>query len=78
MSYLYSVVSVKMLSSGLNVMVVPRSEHSPMTSTCEVGAPLLYVWRYIFPSRLRISAISSVESAFTHDTPTPCRPPETL
>ena len=38
MSYLYSVVSVKMLSSGLNVMVVPRSEHSPMTSTCDGGA----------------------------------------
>ena len=76
MSYLYSVVSVKMLSSGLNVMVVPRSEHSPMTSTCDVGAPLLYVWRYTLPSRLPICYL--VESAFTHDTPTPCRPPETL
>ena len=32
---------VKMLPSGLKVMVVPRSVHSPTTSTCEVGAPLL-------------------------------------
>ena len=77
MSYLYSVVSVKILPSGLKVIVVPRSSQVPITSTGEVGAPLLYDWRNILPSRW-ISAMSSVESAFTHETPTPCRPPETL
>ncbi len=66
MSYLYSVVSVKMLSSGLNVMVVPAVGHSPMTSAYATFFRPSYVWKYTLPSRLRISAISSVESAFTH------------
>src|SRR5215218_1988783 len=49
-----------------------------------VGAPLcsvpgrLYVYSCVQlnPSR-RISTVSRLESAFTTDTPTPCRPPET-
>ena len=38
MSYLYSVVSVKILPSGLKVIVVPRSSQVPITSTGEVGS----------------------------------------
>ena len=40
------------------------------------GTPIAYCWRHTYPCRL--TATSSLdESAFTTETPTPCRPPET-
>ena len=41
------------------------------------GAPREYSWFHAYPSR-RISTRRRSDSALTTDTPTPCRPPETL
>ena len=76
MSYLYS-VTVKIVLSGLKVTIVPVLSVSPIIWISPCGLPILYSWTYILPSRC-ISARKSLESAFTHDTPTPWSPPETL
>ena len=60
-------------------MVVPDSSFpdTPIVCMSVVGSPRANSCRYTFPSR-RTSATSHSESAFTTETPTPCRPPETL
>ena len=63
--------------SGENVTVVPVSGVSPTTCRGSVTCPLAKRMRWIFPLRRTSTSIHS-ESAFTQDTPTPCRPPETL
>src|SRR5574344_1749728 len=75
-SYLYSIM-VKMLSSGLKTMVVPVESESPMICTSCRGFPQENSCIYILPF-LRTSARRYVESAFTQETPTPCKPPDTL
>ena len=66
-----------MSASGLNVTVVPRSVvGSPLTSSV-VGSPRAKLCVQMNPSR-RTSTVSHSESALTTETPTPCRPPETL
>ena len=73
----YSVVSVKMVGSGWNVTVVPRSDTG--CSGCSFTAVLPRSNRisYAMPSRW-ISTVIQVERAFTQETPTPWRPPDTL
>src|SRR3954451_11006059 len=66
----------KMFGSGQNWTVEPvLSVGSPFSSG--PGLEWEYFCRYTLPD-LWISTAIRVESAFTTDTPTPCRPPETL
>ena len=58
-------------------MQVPTTGKSPFSNFVTGLPPSLYSSRYTFPSRL-ISTIMWLDSAFTTDAPTPCRPPETL
>ncbi len=70
----------KTLPSGQKVTVVPVRPRgaSPTTSSLLVGTPPLakVIW-WCLPSR-STSTMSLVDRAFTTDTPTPCRPPDTL
>lgn len=73
-SYLYSVVSVKDAVIGLEHMsVVPRSEHSPITTTRWAHLRRLVDGRPSFSPRLRISAISRTKARL-RDTPHHSRP----
>ena len=73
--------ALKISGSGQNEMVVPVRPlgASPTTLILPVGLPPSrnsMTWR--LPSSASTSAISRVDTAFTTETPTPCRPPETL
>ena len=58
-------------------MLVPRrSVLAPFVSSV-VGVPRSYDWVCSWPSRHTVRCSHS-DSALTTDTPTPCRPPETL
>jgi hypothetical protein len=61
----------------LKLIVVPVSFVGPVAFILVVGSPRANSWRQVLPSRWT-SAASHSESAFTTETPTPCRPPETL
>ena len=69
-----------MSASGRNVTVVPVApspgSFAPFCSSFW-GAPREYSCDQSYPSR-RISTSSRSDSALTTETPTPCRPPETL
>ncbi len=72
--------SSKISESGRKVIVVPTASSLaifPTISMSPVGSPRSNSCRWILPSR-RTSATSRSESALTTETPTPCRPPETL
>ena len=71
-----SVVS-KMSASGLNVTVVPRSVVASPRVSSVVGSPRAKLCVQTKPS-WRTSTVSHSERALTTETPTPCRPPETL
>jgi hypothetical protein len=60
-------------------MVVPDSSflETPIVSMSPVGSPRANSCLYTLPSR-RTSATSHSERAFTTETPTPWRPPDTL
>src|SRR5215469_17273285 len=76
-SKLYS-VAVKIVLSGRKCTLVPVfTLAAPAFFSLLVGSPFEYVCSQVNPSR-QISSSSSSLSAFTHDTPTPCRPPDTL
>src|SRR5215467_2581165 len=76
-SKLYS-TAVKMLLSGRKRTLVPVfCFTAPVFFSLLVGSPFEYVCSQVNPSR-QISSSSSSLSAFTHETPTPCSPPETL
>lgn len=66
----------KMSGSAQKVTVVPVSSVASCCDSGAVGAPTLYSWVQRWPS-VRISTARRVDSAFTTETPTPCRPPET-
>ena len=68
---------VKIWLSGKNVTLVPVPLVFPMIYRPVAGWPRSKRWWYTFPSR-RTSTSSHSLRAFTHDTPTPCKPPETL
>src|SRR5690349_19680776 len=68
----------KNLGSGQNRTVVPvlRWPTLPTTSSLDEIFPSLNPMLYSLPLRL-IQHSSCFDSAFTTDTPTPCRPPDT-
>src|SRR5450830_96488 len=78
-----------MVSSAQKCTSVPRLSVSPMTligetvkpSTTSIsrfcGTPRTNSMKWTLPLR-RMVSFSSFDSAFTHETPTPCRPPDTL
>jgi len=68
---------VKIWSLGLKRIVVPRPSLGPTTASGATGSPRRYSWWCSLPSRRMVSDSVS-DSALTTDTPTPCRPPETL
>ncbi len=71
-------VSSKTVGSGQNVTIVPVRFESAFRTMRPVGfPPFSNAISHLPPSRW-ISSSSRVESAFTTDTPTPCRPPEIL
>ncbi|MNX04572.1 hypothetical protein D3C86_341630 [compost metagenome] len=76
-SYLYSVVCVKIVGSGLKVTIVPLLSVVPISLTSYCGTPISYSCTQILPSRCT-SAFKCVDNALTQLTPTPCKPPETL
>src|SRR5204863_9617106 len=63
--------------SGRKWTLVPRFLLAPAFFSLLVGSPLEYVCSHVRPSR-QISSANSSLNALTHDTPTPCSPPETL
>ena len=63
--------------SGQNVIRVPVLRDVPVGRIGASGTPRSYDCAQTFPSR-RTSTSSRFESAFTTETPTPWRPPETL
>ena len=68
----------KIVWSGKNVTRVPvSSPHSPTTSSGFVTCPRENSMWCTLPPRFTSTFIQS-ESAFTHETPTPCSPPDTL
>jgi hypothetical protein len=72
---LNSIVSVKTSGSGQNRTIVPvRCAALPLVSFF-VTLPRENAMEWLNPSR-RTSTSSFSDSAFTTETPTPCRPPE--
>ena len=69
----------KNFGSGQKRTVVPvlRWPTLPTSSSLELSLPSLKLMLYSLPPRL-IQHSSRLESAFTTETPTPCRPPENL
>jgi len=71
-------VLVKISGDGRNVISVPvRSPASPVTFSGSTGSPRRNSISCTLPSR-QMRSLSHSDSAFTTETPTPCRPPETL
>ena len=76
-SYSNSTDSVKISGSGQKVMSVPvASVGSPFSSFCCGTPPSAKLWCQAKPFCLTVTS-KRVDSAFTTDEPTPCRPPET-
>ncbi|KKW47976.1 MAG: hypothetical protein UY98_C0001G0023 [Candidatus Kaiserbacteria bacterium GW2011_GWA2_58_9] len=70
--------SGKTFGSGSKTTIVPWRPEAPIFFTFETGLPpSLYSCAYFPPSRCT-SARTETESALTTETPTPCKPPETL
>ncbi len=71
-------VMVKVCFEGRNVTSVPRlSPASPVTASGATASPSRNSMACSLPSR-QIVSLSQVDSALTTETPTPCRPPDTL
>src|SRR5687767_6569741 len=70
-------VTVKMESSGQNVILVPVLSLCPDSLTEYCGIPILYSCSKVFPSRWT-DTYNFLLKALTQLTPTPCKPPETL
>ena len=65
-------------ASAWKMVFVPlRCPCGPIFSTLVIGLPRSYSCAQTPPSR-EVSTRSHEDSALTTDTPTPCRPPETL
>ena len=63
-------IDVNILSEALNVISVPVSFDALIFFSLVVAMPSLYFCSYMPPS-LQIVKVSSLERAFTTDTPTP-------
>ena len=71
-------VLVKILLSGVNVTFVPFLLSTlPISFSGLTASPLLKSILYSLPS-LKIFSSSLFDRALTTETPTPCKPPETL
>ena len=71
-------VMVKVCGEGRKVTSVPRlPPASPTTASGATASPSRNSMKCSLPSR-QIVSLSQVDSALTTETPTPCRPPETL
>ena len=68
-------VSVKISGSGQKRIVVPVFVAGLALGQLGRDRPRAYSWCHVEPSR-GTSAVELRESAFTTETPTPCRPPE--
>ena len=69
---------MKISGDGWNVISVPVSESEvPIISRLCSVFPFLKVAEYSFPF-LQIVNFKYYDNALTTDTPTPCKPPETL
>ncbi len=62
--------------SAQNVIVVPVRRVAAPLFNVPGGTERVYCWSQWKPS-VSISTSRRVESAFTTETPTPCKPPET-
>ena len=62
---------------GKKVTWVPVSFALPITFNGDLAFPLLNSIKYFFPSLL-ISNFNFSDNALTTETPTPCKPPDTL
>ena len=62
---------------GKKVTLVPFKSDLPISFSGALVIPFSNSTKYFFPS-LKISTFKLLESALTTDTPTPCKPPETL
>ena len=72
-----SVLSNMSASAWKTVRVPLREPCGPIFSTLVVGLPRSYSCAQTPPSRA-VSTRSHEDSALTTETPTPCRPPDTL
>ena len=70
-------VTSKICLSGRKVIRVPRLRLRPIRLNSLLGTPRSYSWEKYLPS-WNTSQRSHSDRALTTDTPTPCRPPETL
>ena len=71
-------IMVKVFGEGKNVTSVPRLPPvSPTTFSGATATPSRNSMKCSLPSR-QIVSLSQLDSALTTETPTPCRPPETL
>ena len=71
-------VMVKVFFDGRNVTSVPRlSCAAPTTASGATASPSRNSMKCSLPSRQMVS-LSQADSALTTETPTPCRPPDTL
>ena len=68
---------VNVPAEGRKWIVVPVSSVSPTAASGATGTLSRYSWVQSLPSR-RTESLSHSDSALTTETPTPCRPPETL
>ena len=62
---------------GKKVILVPVFFDFPVIFNGAFASPFLNSMKYFLPSLL-ISKFSFSDKAFTTETPTPCKPPETL
>ena len=67
----------KISFDGKKLILVPEVLDFPITLSGNLALPFSNSIKYFFPS-LFISNSNFLDKALTTDTPTPCRPPETL
>ena len=70
-------VEEKIFFEGKKVICVPVSFDFPIIFNGAFASPSLNSIKYFFSS-LEISSFNFSDNAFTTETPTPCKPPETL
>ena len=70
-------IDEKISFDGEKVILVPNSFDLPIIFKGYFASPLLNSVKYFLPS-LFISNSNFSDKALTTDTPTPCKPPETL
>ena len=72
-----NLIEEKICLDGKKVILVPVSLDFPNTFKGDFASPFLNSIKYFLPSLL-ISSCNFSDKAFTTETPTPCKPPDTL